>query len=348
MSSPKQSDEDSSASGDMQEFDFSRKSIYADIQLEVEGKPLYVSRSFLATISPVFRQMFESDFKEKNVDVLPLPGKKYEDVLTFLRCTNQGVSVKVDYDNVYGVFPLAHEYQAQRLLEECTNCLLKELRSVPITDFDKNCRDMNTTLKVLRYCEICVLAENYDLEDLLKICVKNFTKINAKWYKNAPMFQKISTNLRNRIFCGRLDTTECAVRIQEKRATYPSYPLSFGSIAVPLVKPQKASNNGEDTESEEDCSDEEDIPEFEFLIKSSWSDIQLEIEGKPLYVARSFLATISPVFRQMFESDFKEKNVDVLPLPGKKYKDVLTFLRCTSQGVLEKVNSELCTKIVRK
>ncbi|KAK3610813.1 hypothetical protein CHS0354_015621, partial [Potamilus streckersoni] len=63
-------------------FDFTRKSCWTDLQLQVEGKKLYVPRSFLIVVSPVFRRMFELDIKEKNT-----AGKKYQDVLTFLKCT---------------------------------------------------------------------------------------------------------------------------------------------------------------------------------------------------------------------------------------------------------------------
>ncbi|KAL3881414.1 hypothetical protein ACJMK2_027859 [Sinanodonta woodiana] len=310
MSLPEQSKQEDGDGEDIQGFDFLRKSAWTDLQLYVEGKTIYVSKSFLATISPVFRLMFESDFKEKNVDVLPLPGKKYEDVVTFLQCVNPGVLQKVNYSNIYGVFPLAHEYQVQRLLEECKQCLQKELSSEPISIFDNNCRNVRTTLTVIRYCEICVLAENYNLEDLLTTCVTLFSRINAKWYKNVPMFQKISTELRNRILCSRLGTIE-------------------GQTSATVVLPQN---------SKQDDSAGEDIEEIEFLKTSPWTDIQLDIEGKTLYVSKSFLATISPVFRLMFESDFKEKKVDVLPLPGKKYEDVLTFLQCLNPRVLRTVN----------
>ncbi|KAL3881844.1 hypothetical protein ACJMK2_028236 [Sinanodonta woodiana] len=77
--------------------------------------------------------------------------------------------------------------------------------------------------------------------------------------------------------------------------------------------------------------------DIDFTRKSDWTDLQLKVEDKELYVPKSHLALVSPVFRLMFESDFKEKDMNVLPLPGKKYEDVLTFLNCTHPGKLQKV-----------
>ena len=55
-----------------------------DVTLEVEGRQIHVNRQTLAEHSPVFKGMFESDFKEKHMDNIPLPDKKFEDFEIFL------------------------------------------------------------------------------------------------------------------------------------------------------------------------------------------------------------------------------------------------------------------------
>ena len=55
-----------------------------DLTLEVEGRQIHVNRQMLADHSPVFQGMFESDFKEKHMDNIPLPDKKFEDFEIFL------------------------------------------------------------------------------------------------------------------------------------------------------------------------------------------------------------------------------------------------------------------------
>lgn len=54
-------------------------------------------------------------------------------------------------------------------------------------------------------------------------------------------------------------------------------------------------------------------------------NVILEVEGKQLYVCKKILAEHSPVFKLMFESDFKERRNVRIPLPGKKYKDFEMF-----------------------
>ena len=55
-----------------------------DVTLEVEGRQIHVNKQTLADHSPVFKGMFESDFKEKHMDNIPLPDKKFEDFEIFL------------------------------------------------------------------------------------------------------------------------------------------------------------------------------------------------------------------------------------------------------------------------
>lgn len=56
-------------------------------------------------------------------------------------------------------------------------------------------------------------------------------------------------------------------------------------------------------------------------------DVILEVEGMHLHVRKQVLADNSPVFERMFKSDFKEKDLTKIPLPGKKFKDIVEFLR---------------------
>ena len=55
-----------------------------DVILEVEGRPIHVNKQTLADSSPVFKRIFESDFKEKHMNTVPLPDKKYEEFEKFV------------------------------------------------------------------------------------------------------------------------------------------------------------------------------------------------------------------------------------------------------------------------
>lgn len=56
------------------------------------------------------------------------------------------------------------------------------------------------------------------------------------------------------------------------------------------------------------------------------TDIILEVEGQHIHVNKQTLSDKSPVFKRMFESDFAEKHMDIISLPGKKYKDFEKFV----------------------
>ena len=56
------------------------------------------------------------------------------------------------------------------------------------------------------------------------------------------------------------------------------------------------------------------------------TDVILKVEGESFHLNRKWLAENSPVFKTMFESEFKEKHNKVIHLHGKKFKDFETFL----------------------
>ena len=58
---------------------------YWDISFNVEDKVVYGNKAVLCMSSPVFKTMLEGRFKEANMKDIPLPGKKYEDMLAFMK-----------------------------------------------------------------------------------------------------------------------------------------------------------------------------------------------------------------------------------------------------------------------
>ena len=66
--------------------DLSQPHEFCDVSLVLEGRKLYTSRGFLASVSPVWRQMFTGNFKESKAKQIALPGKKCEDVRELLLC----------------------------------------------------------------------------------------------------------------------------------------------------------------------------------------------------------------------------------------------------------------------
>ncbi|KAK3610812.1 hypothetical protein CHS0354_015620 [Potamilus streckersoni] len=202
-----QSEKNSSSSEYLQGVEFTEKSRWTDLQLKVEGKDLYVPKSFLTLVSPVFRLMFESDFNEKDLDVLTLPGKIYEDVLTFLKCTHPGTRLKATYDIVPKVLPLAHEYQVKWLLDDCAIAMVMEM-DVSKVSSTLMYTDSSSTALATKYCNICIMAEKYSLRSVLGRFIQIFSSINNRIYKDLPEFKEISSEVKYRILQRRLDSIE--------------------------------------------------------------------------------------------------------------------------------------------
>ena len=55
------------------------------------------------------------------------------------------------------------------------------------------------------------------------------------------------------------------------------------------------------------------------------SDITFLVEEKKIHFNKTILSAISPVFNRMFNSDFVEKNLSEIPLPGKSYRDIVVL-----------------------
>ncbi|XP_052767413.1 BTB and MATH domain-containing protein 36-like isoform X2 [Mya arenaria] len=105
----------------------------------------------------------------------------------------------------------------------------------------------------------------------------------------------------------------------------------------PAIKPDPESD---------DSSDEKEIPEVEDELEVDLSvfggavglaDVTLVVEGRPIPVVKAVLSLASPVFRIIFQSNFKEKNQVEIRLYGKKFDSFVTFLRCIYPDVEEEV-----------
>ena len=128
----------------------------SDVVLVVEDQKFHVHRSFLAVWSPVFEKMFTSEFKEKNNDEIPLPGKKAREVKTFLLMMYPSVEEKqVTKANCYSLFELAHEYQIESIARKC---------EAQMASMVKN-RMENDVLAMLIY------GQKYELKTLISTCI---------------------------------------------------------------------------------------------------------------------------------------------------------------------------------
>ena len=57
----------------------------SDLVLVVEDEKFHVHRQILSIHSPVFKAMLNTQFKEATAKEIPLPGKKADEILDFLK-----------------------------------------------------------------------------------------------------------------------------------------------------------------------------------------------------------------------------------------------------------------------
>uniref|UniRef100_A0A1I7YD83 BTB domain-containing protein n=1 Tax=Steinernema glaseri TaxID=37863 RepID=A0A1I7YD83_9BILA len=90
--------------------------------LEIEGKKLYVSKTFLSLYSPYFGVLFFSSFKEQCAQVIPLRDVNFYDFLEFL--AHLYPQFDVDYELVPNVLTLADMYGCDSVINSCQDVLL--------------------------------------------------------------------------------------------------------------------------------------------------------------------------------------------------------------------------------
>ena len=128
----------------------------SDLVLVVEDQKFHVHRGILAFWSPVFEKMFTSEFKEKNKDEIPLPGKKAREIRALLLMMYPSVEEKqVTKANCYFLFELAHEYQIESIARKC---------EAQMASMVKN-RMENDVLAMLIY------GQKYELKTLISTCI---------------------------------------------------------------------------------------------------------------------------------------------------------------------------------
>jgi len=114
------------SSSSAKQVDFTQQWSFADIAFVVEGKRLWANRAILAMWSPVFEAMFGSDFKEKNLSEIELPGKKFDSMLELLAVTH----------------PPNREITGKSVQESCLSSLLPNLMGSLNYNSSKICKQM--------------------------------------------------------------------------------------------------------------------------------------------------------------------------------------------------------------
>ena len=120
-----------------QVISFSEPLANSDQILVVEGQELHVHRAVLGLWSPVFRAMFNSDFKETAQEKIELPGKRAELFTKFLlllyspddsHLLDDGWVKEEAYQSILIILDYAREYQTGKAVKTIGNKLLEYVR----------------------------------------------------------------------------------------------------------------------------------------------------------------------------------------------------------------------------
>jgi len=101
----------------------------SNLILVVENERFHVHRQILSIHSPVFKAMLNSQFKEATAEEIPLPGKKANEILDFLKQLYLKERDGLTINKVEHLLKLADEYQVMGVLDLCVKCLKDELKS---------------------------------------------------------------------------------------------------------------------------------------------------------------------------------------------------------------------------
>ena len=170
--------------------DFAQPWLVSDVILVVEDQKFHVHRSTLAMWSPLFEKMFTSEFQEKNLNEIPLPGKKAREIKELL--LKIYLTVSETNKNVYFLVKLADEYQMEVISQRCEEFLVEKV-------------SRRSKTRCLDYVEF---AKTYKLEKLLKTIIDKAQKLRLGDFKSHAMYDKIEPHIYKQIVEGMIKRLE--------------------------------------------------------------------------------------------------------------------------------------------
>ena len=200
---------------------FSEPWKFSDVVLVVEEQRFHVHRSTLAFWSPVFERMFTSDFKEKNSEEIPLPGKKASEVKELLQIMYPSLEEKViTRNNCYFLLDLAREYQIASITRKCEDFLVSAVET----------RRENDVLAVL------IVGQNYELQTLINSCVREARRLSLQELKYHSKRGEIKTDYYVKITEGIIERLE--KQCKEVKASCSQKLLDSSRCLYNHVKPE--------------------------------------------------------------------------------------------------------------
>ena len=167
---------------------FQTKTSSEDTCLKVDGKCLFVSSGILSLVSPTFMRKIEEKVSCSDPLEIELEGKKYDDVLEFLKCIHPSIMKRLSMENIPVVLPLAFEYGVKPLLSNCIAIVIEQFDKL---DFDY---DDDDPVHAENICLYLAKSFEYNLPDLKETCLQlathNYYLMPKEKVKSLPVEAK--------------------------------------------------------------------------------------------------------------------------------------------------------------
>ena len=289
--------------------DFTQPWKFSDVVLVVEGQKFHVHRAVLAVCSPVFEEMFTSEFQGNGEKEIPIPGKMASEIMELLQIIYPSVEEKLTEENCHRLLRLADEYQMKAIVQRCENFIVKMMY--------KSKKDPLVEL---------VFAQTYNLQKFKRVCINLATSLSLEELKNHNVYDQIHFENMKDIMEGMIG------RIRSARADRWSQTCGTAAKAVTLPVAGVGGNQGVFQD---------------FTQPWKFSDVVLVVEGQKFHVHRAVLAVCSPVFEEMFTSEFQGNGEKEIPIPGKMASEIMELLQIIYPSVEEKLTEENCHPLLR-
>ena len=107
---------------------------FADVTIKCTNAEIKAHKVILASQSPVFKRMFESDMKEKETSVVEIPNVDHRMISDMLAYLYTGSAPNLD-TYVKKLFDLADKYELPQLFAMCENHLKSEMNVTNVIEF---------------------------------------------------------------------------------------------------------------------------------------------------------------------------------------------------------------------
>lgn len=182
------------------EFDktnpFTKGSQFDEIELKFDkGESLFISKSFLSYASPVFKRMFQSQFKESSSKCVKLTGKNYNVFLDMLLNMHPRIGKPISGNKAQDIYKLAHEYDIPTVLKNCCEVAHNQINGLG--------RSFYTDLKVV--FQWLHFAEKYSNLELLSRAAELASVEPVSTLSRHSGYRKLSNDTKNKILLYRLE-----------------------------------------------------------------------------------------------------------------------------------------------